>query len=102
MNEIPDAADIILTVRDFLARIGPLLAKGAKFEAQVATYLLDIVHRELPAPVQGSDELELCRKIRAGACDSEWNALLRSQLAEAVARVRIVRPGYLGNEISRP
>jgi len=99
MSEMPDATDIVSTVRDFLARIGPSLKKGAKFEAQVATYLLDIVQRELANPVEAlSDERELCRKIRAGSCDGQWDELVRSQLDAVIARVRIVRPSYLGND----
>lgn len=101
MSEVPDAADIISTVRDFLARTGPSLEKSAKFEAQVATYLLDIVQRELKSPlVVRGNERELCRKIRSGACDEEWDALVCSQLDAVIARVQIVRPGYLGNEVA--
>jgi hypothetical protein len=102
MKEMPDTADIVSTVRDFLARIGPSLEKGAKFEAQVATYLLDMVQRELKSPRETrGDERELCTKIRSGSCDAQWDALVRAQLDAAIARVRIVRPGYLDNEAAR-
>jgi hypothetical protein len=96
MNERPDVADILVTVRDFLSHLGPTLEKGLKYEAQVAVYLLDVVRRELGTPAQtDSNVARLCEDIRSGKCDALWDETLKAQLTAAIARVRIVRPDYL-------
>lgn len=95
MKELPDLPDLLATVREFLARLGPTLDKGAKFEAQVAVYLLDIARRELAAPNTEVDTAQLCADIRSGRCDARWDETLDAELAAAVARVRIVRPDHL-------
>lgn len=95
MKEIPGVPDLLATVRDFLARIGPTLDKGAKFEAQVAVYLLDIAGRELAAAPADTDAAALCADIRSGARDARWGDTLDAELEAAVARVLIVRPDHL-------
>ncbi len=96
MKELPDVPDMLATVRDFLALLGPTLDKGAKFEAQVAVYLLDIARRELTAPpAPAADTAQLCADIRSGARDASWLDTLDAQLDAAIARVRIVRPDHL-------
>ncbi|HWA89458.1 MAG TPA: hypothetical protein VG889_05445 [Rhizomicrobium sp.] len=95
MTELPDVPDMLATVRDFLARLGPTLDKGARFEAQVAVYLLDIARRELAAPPAGADTTRLCADIRSGRCDVRWDETLDVELDAAIARVRIVRPDHL-------
>ncbi len=96
MTEKPGIPDLLATVRDFLARLGPTLDKGAKFEAQIAVYLLDIVGRELAAPpVPDPAAAQRCADIRAGRLDGRWDETLDAELAAAAARVRIVRPDHL-------
>jgi len=96
MKELPDIADMLAEVRAFLARLGPDLDKGAKFEAQVAVYLLDIAQRELAAPSAAqADTAQLCGDIRAGRRDGQWDETLDAELDAAAARVRIVRPDHL-------
>jgi hypothetical protein len=100
MNESPDVADILVTVRDFLARLCAILEKGPKYEAHVAVYLLDIVRRELASPAQiYTDDTRLCEDIRSGKRDALWDETLEAQLVAAIARVRIARPDYLDDGI---
>ena len=96
MTEIPDVPDILATVRDFLEGLAPTLEKGAKFEAQVAIYLLDIARRQVAAPAKAeADATKLCRDIRSGTLDGQWDEVLDAELAAVTGRVRIVRPEYL-------
>jgi hypothetical protein len=87
---------MLATVRDFLTRLGPTLDRGAKFEARVAVYLLDIAGRQLVAPSRAdADTTRLCADIRSGARDASWDATLEAELDAVVSRVKIVRPDHL-------
>ena len=101
MKEMPDIPDILLTVRDFLKDLAPTLQPGAKFEAQVAIYLLDIARREIALvnavedASAGEAVKQLCDRIRSGAHDADWDKTVTAVLDDTIARVCIVRPAYL-------
>jgi hypothetical protein len=104
VKELPDVADILSTVRDFLQRCLPTLAESARFEAQIAIFLLDVARRQVEAssdaegragPSETAALRRRCREIRSGARDSRWEETLGEELDAAGARVRIARPDHL-------
>ena len=110
----PSINDLLLTVQKFLDDTGPTLTGEAKYHAQVSSYLLGICERELrlagdfdrteaaalqaflksDAPLPEATET-LCKNIRAGKYDGNWDALLDLVLAQTIDKVKIVRPGHL-------
>ncbi len=110
----PSINDLLLTVQKFLDDTGPTLTGEAKYHAQVSSYLLGICERELrlagdfdrkeaaalqaflksDAPLPEATEM-LCRNIRAGQYDGNWDALLDLVLAQTIDKVKVVRPGHL-------
>jgi hypothetical protein len=44
------------------------------------------------------DDEALCREIRAGGRDAQWNETLDKVLVSTIMRVRIVRPDHLSPE----
>ncbi len=106
VKELPDLPDILLIVREFLQKLAPSLPPGQKFEAQVASYLLEIAQREISeisaeGAVSDRDVVTtglLCEEIRSGARDRVWDQTLQDALDDTIARVRIVRPSHLAAE----
>lgn len=110
----PSINDLLLTVQKFLDDTGPTLTGEAKYHAQVSSYLLGICERELrlagdfdrkeaaalqaflksDAPLPEATAA-LCRNIRAGQYDGNWDALLDLVLAQTIDKVKVVRPGHL-------
>jgi hypothetical protein len=110
----PSINDLLLTVQKFLDDTGPTLSGEAKYHAQVSSYLLGICERELrlagdfdrkeaaalqaflksDAPLPEGTET-LCKNIRAGQYDGDWDALLDLVLAQTIDKVKVVRPGHL-------
>src|SRR5258707_14326484 len=110
----PSINDILLTVQKFLDDTGPKLQGEAKYHAQVSSYLLGICERELrlagdfdrkeaaalqaflksDASLPAATEA-LCKNIRAGKYDGNWDALLDLVLAQTIDKVKVVRPGHL-------
>jgi hypothetical protein len=110
----PSINDLLLTVQKFLDDTGPTLSGEAKYHAQVSSYLLGICERELrlagdydrkeaaalsaflksQAPLPVLTEA-LCTKIRAGACDAQWDEVLNLVLTQTIDKVKVVRPGHL-------
>jgi hypothetical protein len=117
----PAIDDLLLSVEQLLGECAPKLEGELRYHAQVAAYLLQICRREIrlapgfaaaetdalagflgrKAPL---DELErgLAENIRAGGCDTQWQAALDLVLAQTVDKVRIVRPGHLAPEHRLP
>jgi hypothetical protein len=109
----PELPDLLATVRDFIRNLTPRLAKGDVYQAQVASYLLEMALRELDAGaastahsaqrmsaalgVQGdahSLNWKLCGAIRAGEFDQRWDEILQLLLDDYIERAAIVRPDY--------
>jgi hypothetical protein len=110
----PSINDLLLTVQKFLDDTGPTLSGEAKYHAQVSSYLLGICERELRL-AGDYDRKEaaalrtflksdaalpdatatLCKNIRAGQYDGNWDALLDLVLTQTIDKVKVVRPGHL-------
>jgi Domain of unknown function (DUF6285) len=110
----PSINDLLLTVQKFLDDTGPTLSGEAKYHAQVSSYLLGICERELrlagdfdrkeAAALQAFMKSDaalpeateaLCKNIRAGKYDGNWDALLDLVLTQTIDKVKVVRPGHL-------
>ncbi len=92
----PARDDLLATVGEFLLRLRPTLSGELRYQAQVASYLIDIVRRE-PAGsgIDALGDLTAFRDaMRAGRLDDD-DTLAETLLANAVADVRIVRPDQL-------
>ena len=92
----PTSSDLLATVADFLARIGPNLASGDKYEALVCSHIIAMVRRELEdGPLEDIDEAALAAAIRAGDHDADWDATFSAILARTITRVARVKPDHL-------
>jgi len=105
VTEFVDSLELLRTVQEFLQRIAATSDAKSRFEAQVATYLLDMVMRELRGHestgadvVDAQDVARLCAEIRSGSRDALWNETVEEVLTSTVLRVRIVRPDHLSAE----
>ncbi len=113
-QDLPTLPDLLLTVREFIEEITPQLEGRDRYHAICATYLLDIVRRELDlGPALDADErsmiahfigmeadLEhgyatLARAIRSGSLDDRWDQLLTLLTRHVVNKVRVTRPDVL-------
>jgi len=112
----PQADDLLRTVREFVESLAPDLPRGRQFDAKVALHLLGIVEREGQAAA-GYDAAEadrlrrllgrdgnladlntdLCRRIRAGDFDDDWDAVLAHVSETVTDKVRIVDPRRLAD-----
>ena len=110
----PSINDILLTVQKFLDDIGPTLSGEAKYHTQVSSYLLGICERELrlagdydrkeaaqlgeflgsKKPLSEMTE-ELCKNIRAGKYDGDWDRVLNMVLEQTIGKVTVVKPRHL-------
>lgn len=94
--QTPDMADLLRTVREFVAASTAKLPEEDRYQAQVAAYLLSICERELAsAAACVEDAGVLCRAIRAGERDADWDALISDLLQETAAAVAITKPDHL-------
>jgi len=110
----PSINDILLTVQKFLDDVGPKLEGESKYHAQVSSYLLGICERELRlagdfdrkeaaalSAFLGSNAsldamtAELCRNIRAGKYDGNWDQVLKMVLERTIDKVKVVKPRHL-------
>jgi hypothetical protein len=110
----PSINDILLTVQKFLDDTGPTMSGEAKYHAQVSSYLLGICERELrlagdydrkeaaqlSAFLDSKKSLgemtgELCRNIRAGKYDKDWDRVLNMVLEQTIDKVKVVKPRHL-------
>ncbi len=108
MDEFVDAAELVKSVQEFLQQLTPGLEAKARYDAQVAVYLLEMVRRELtsqPTVERSAASARairtLCADIRTGARDADWSQVLDEVLLDTVRRVEIVRPDYLATEHRR-
>jgi hypothetical protein len=96
----PSRADLLQTVSDFLAGIGPKLDAGDRYGALVCSHILAMLAREAAGPaLPPMDEAQLAANIRAGHFDHEesWNHIMETILQRTIARVRIVKPDHLAD-----
>jgi hypothetical protein len=112
----PPLIELLSTVREFVESLAPRLSADARFQARIATYVLEICEREIKAgdeadtrwrealvnflavdPKAETQHLaaELSCRIRAGECDGQWEQTMRLLLRHAVDQVSIVRPDHL-------
>lgn len=110
----PSINDILLTVQKFLDETGPTMSGEAKYHAQVSSYLLGICERELrlagdydrKEAAQLSEFLgskkplsemtgELCKNVRAGKYDGDWDRVLNMVLEQTIDKVKVVKPRHL-------
>lgn len=113
-QDLPKLPDLLRTVREFVDEITPQLDGRDKYHALCASYLLDIVMRELSlGPAIDEDEksmlthfigmetdLEhgyatLARAIRSGSLDARWDQLMTLLTRHVVNKVRVTRPDQL-------
>jgi len=96
LPQTPDMADLLRTVREFVVASTPKLPVEDRYQAQVAAYVLSICERELAAgDPQIVDADALCRAIRSGDRDGDWDALIADLMDETVAAVAITKPDHL-------
>jgi hypothetical protein len=92
----PSTADLVRTVGEFLAEIGPKLDEGDRYTALVCSHILAMVERELASPpLAPMNEADLADAIRAGAHDADWDAIFDAVLHRTIARVALVKPSHL-------
>lgn len=92
----PSTADLVHTVADFLAEIGPKLESGDRYTALVCTHILAMVEREIVGdPLEPLDEVALAAAIRAGHHDADWHTTFDAILKRTISRVALVKPDHL-------
>lgn len=110
----PSLVEIARTVADFLDSVRPELEGESQYGALVSAYMLRIAEREIAlSTALDAEEREdlvallgrsgslaelnrmLCEGIRAGRFDDDWARAFDVVLAQAVRKVRIVRPEHL-------
>lgn len=109
----PSIDDLLVTVREFVDEIAPQLAGRDRYHALCASFLVEIVRRELGA---GDDDREervmlerylgpteagtaglakLAQAIRGGGLDDSFDELLNDLTDHVVRQVRVTRPEVL-------
>ena len=110
----PSLAEILRTVAEFLDDLRPKLEAEAQYGALVSAHILRITEREvaLSTALDAEEQKELaallgrsgsladlnrmlCESIRAGRFDDDWTRAFDVVLAQAVRKLRIVRPEHL-------
>jgi uncharacterized protein DUF6285 len=110
----PSLAEIVRTVAEFLDGLRPKLEGESQYAALVSAYMLRIAEREvaLSTALDAEEQKELaallgrsgsladlnrmlCESIRAGRFDDDWTRAFDVVLAQAVRKLRIVRPEHL-------
>ncbi len=115
MSQDPPSLDeLLVTVREFVDEIAPQLAGRDRYHALCASFLLEVVRREVADGEAGSNEeramlgrylatneggasglAALARAIRAGGLDERFDELLEDLTNHVVGQVRITRPDVL-------
>lgn len=100
--QYPPVADVLRSVREFIDEIRPSLAIEQRFHARVASYLLDIVVREIlaNAPSGASpfhlDDPECFRTaLASGDFDCREQELISALLERSECDAAIVRPQHV-------
>jgi hypothetical protein len=115
----PSVPVILEAVREFIDGLRTELRGETKYHAQVCSYLLEMCEKELElrpgferheddllAPFvgnssHGDDKIQaLCRGIRAGHFDDQFDALAAAVLESVTDRVRVVKPRHLTQKAS--
>jgi hypothetical protein len=110
----PSLAEILHTVAEFLDDLRPKLEGEAQYGALVSAHILRIAEREvaLSTTLDAEEQKEVaallgrsgsladlnrmfCESIRAGRFDDDWTRAFDVVLAQAVRKLRIVRPEHL-------
>lgn len=115
-QDLPKLPELLRTVQEFVDEITPQLEGRDKYHAMCASYLLDIVGRELElGPRLDADEksllarfidmepeLELeqgyatlARAIRSGSLDARWDELMSLLMQHVINKVRVTKPEHL-------
>ncbi|MEQ9448985.1 MAG: DUF6285 domain-containing protein [Rhodospirillaceae bacterium] len=113
---LPDINDLLKTVQQYIKEMSGKLEGGDKYDALVASYLLSICERQLRLgsefDARQSQDLanflkskgdpkdlyqSLCRGIREGKHDENWDELLNLLLAQTANDVAVVRPDHLAD-----
>jgi hypothetical protein len=110
----PSLDQLLVTVREFVDEMAPQLAGRDRYHALCASFLLEIVRREvahggaevdeeramlgryLASPEGGVQGLAaLAKAIRGGGLDERYDELLEDLTRHVVGQVRITRPEVL-------
>jgi len=110
----PSLDELLVTVREFVDEIAPQLAGRDRYHALCASFLLEVVRREVAHGDAGSSEeramlgrylgrneggasglAALAHAIRAGGLDDRYDELLEDLTRHVVGQVRITRPDVL-------
>ena len=113
-QDLPALPDLLRTVREFVDEITPQLDGRDKYHALCASYLLEIVMREMAlGPAMDEDEKSmlahfigidapldhgyatLARTIRDGSLDARWDQLMTLLTHHVVNKVRVTKPDHL-------
>ena len=114
MSQDPPSLDeLLVTVREFVDEVAPQLAGRDRYHALCASFLVEVVRRELAAG--GDDSAEramlgrylgpteaganglaaLAQAIRGGSLDDRFDELLKDLTDHVVRQVRVTRPEML-------
>ncbi|HXG28070.1 MAG TPA: DUF6285 domain-containing protein, partial [Nevskiales bacterium] len=110
-TRLPDAAELLGAVADFLEQLLPQLEGSQQFNARVSANVLRIVQRELTQPDDGSlvEALQallgaegdfetlltqLAERIRSGGFDEHNPQLLECLRRHTLARLAVDNPKY--------
>lgn len=113
-QDAPSIDELLITVREFVDEIAPQLDGRDRYHALCASFVLEIVRREiargeadetaeramlaryLDAPASGPAGIAaLARAIRAGGLDERFDELLADLTRHVVDKVRVTRPEVL-------
>ena len=118
-HDSPNVDELVRTAQEFITSITPSLAGEERYQALCATYLLDIVRRELPewAPIETADDRRLqallgdqprppdqlttalSAAIRDGVFDQRMDELLGSLIEHVESKVAVTKPSYLSDSV---
>ena len=112
-HDNPDIKELITTVREFIEEITGQLEGQARYHALCASFLLEVVERELaewrPGETQDDVRLKamlgteapqaevltrLCAKIRQGSYKSEDQELFLTLLKHVEAKINVIKPKH--------
>lgn len=114
MSQDPPSLDeLLVTVREFVDEVAPQLAGRDRYHALCASFLIEVVRRELEAGGNDSAEramlgrylgpteagagglAKLAQAIRGGGLDARFDELLDDLTDHVVRQVRVTRPEVL-------
>lgn len=112
-HDQPDIKELIVTVREFIQEITGELEGQSRYHALCASFLLEVVERELAAwqsretqddmrlkAILGEDvptaEIlpALCAKIRDGTYEAQENELFLTLLKHVEAKISVIKPKH--------